>query len=583
MWLVIPAYNELDVIAQTLLRLPTGIFSHTIVADNGSTDNTSIEARRAGATVIQTTEKGYGAACLAALAQAPDDAILVFLQADGSEDASEATQLIEPILNNTADLVIGSRVLGKAQQGAIRPHQRFGNWLSTRLIGLFWGQHLSDLGPFRAIRASTLKKLNLKDRNYGWIVEMHIRSAQQKLRVLELPVSSGLRQAGTEKVSGNPIASLKAGAKMLATIFKIAARDFDHLSSLILGYPLSWFLMAAIIFLFWYPLSSGPLHAQTPITTSSSEVLIDLVVRDKRGRPIRNLSPFDISITADGKPYDLKSLRWVNPTISQPTPSQPATEASSKPTPTQSAPDPLQELRFVTLLFEPLPRESARLAQETALALLDKAASPNTFFSILLAREKLKLVQNYTNDPIDLKKAIRAVTSMAGYKEADDLTTIAERQLRNLASNGEEFDRFLRGEIPKPPGINLSAQAPNAADLVRAKQAEIALNMPGMSDSFQRQHSGRVSLNSLRAAIRSVASLPGRKPSSMSVAVSAATPASTLPFSPSSKPPMPPASPSTGSMPPASNKPNAPAKPPICSPAPLRPAPQTSITRATAP
>jgi len=223
-WLVIPAYNEQDVIAQTLLRLPSGIFSQVVVADNGSDDNTAAIARESGATVISIPERGYGAACLAALAQAPDDAILVFLQADSSEDAAEATLLIEPILRGEADLVIGSRVLGHASKGALRSHQRFGNWLATSLIGLIWGQHATDLGPFRAIRAGLLRQLNMQDRNYGWTVEMQVRSAQLRLRLKEVPVRYGLRLAGEDKVSGNWSASLNAGTKILWVIARAAFR-----------------------------------------------------------------------------------------------------------------------------------------------------------------------------------------------------------------------------------------------------------------------------------------------------------------------------------------------------------------------
>lgn len=223
-WLVIPAYNEQDVIAQTLLRLPSGIFSQVIVADNGSDDNTASIAQAAGAKVVSIPEKGYGAACLAALEHCPDEAILVFLQADSSEDAREAESLIDPIRRNQADLVIGSRTLGRAEPGALRPHQRFGNWLATSLLNLFWNQQATDMGPFRAIRASTLKRLRMQDRNYGWTIEMQVRAAQQGLRVLEVPVSSGLRLAGEEKVSGNLRASLQAGIKILWVIFKSAIR-----------------------------------------------------------------------------------------------------------------------------------------------------------------------------------------------------------------------------------------------------------------------------------------------------------------------------------------------------------------------
>jgi glycosyltransferase involved in cell wall biosynthesis len=223
-WLVIPAYNEADVIGETLLRLPLGIFAQVVVADNGSTDETCVQAEKAGARVVSTREKGYGAACLRALEEAPDEAILVFLQADGSEDAAEAGHLVGPIERGEADLVIGSRVLGNAAPGALRSHQRFGNWLATRLLNLFWGAKATDLGPFRAIRAGVLRNLGMRDRNYGWTIEMQVKAAQQRLRVVEVPVSYGLRQAGEEKVSGNWQASLRAGIKILWVI----ARSVIH-------------------------------------------------------------------------------------------------------------------------------------------------------------------------------------------------------------------------------------------------------------------------------------------------------------------------------------------------------------------
>lgn len=219
-WLVIPAFNEADVIEQTLLHLPMGIFAQVVVADNGSSDETANRARLAGARVNSITEKGYGAACLAVLAEAPDDVILVFLQADGSEDAAETSMLIEPIRRGEADLVIGSRVLGVAASGALRGHQRIGNWLATRLLNLFWGQTATDLGPFRAIRAGVLRKLGMRDRNYGWTIEMQVRAAQHGLRVVEVPVRYGIRLAGEEKVSGNWLGSIKAGVKILWVIVR---------------------------------------------------------------------------------------------------------------------------------------------------------------------------------------------------------------------------------------------------------------------------------------------------------------------------------------------------------------------------
>lgn len=222
--LIIPAFNEEDVIAQTLARLPEGIFDRSIVADNGSTDRTAEVARAAGAQVVRVERKGYGFACLAALDICQDDEVLAFLQADGSEDAAEASLLAAPILAGEADLVIGSRVLGEAADGALRPHQRFGNWLATSLIRLFWDHSYTDLGPFRAIRAGVLKHLQLTEGQYGWTVEMQIRALEAGLRVREVPVRYGLRLAGEEKVSGNWKASLVAGWTILRVVFARAAR-----------------------------------------------------------------------------------------------------------------------------------------------------------------------------------------------------------------------------------------------------------------------------------------------------------------------------------------------------------------------
>jgi hypothetical protein len=161
---------------------------------------------------------------LAALAECEDDEILVFLQADGSEDAGEAGALVEPILAGEADLVIGSRVLGQAEAGALRPHQRFGNWLATTLLRWFWGYPYTDLGPFRAIPAGVLRRLDLQELRYGWTVEMQMRALLGGLRVQEVPVRYGLRQAGVEKVSGNWKASVAAGYTILRVILAGAVR-----------------------------------------------------------------------------------------------------------------------------------------------------------------------------------------------------------------------------------------------------------------------------------------------------------------------------------------------------------------------
>lgn len=220
--LIIPALNEEACIAETLDGIPAQMFRYIVVADNGSTDRTAEIARQRGALVSHETEQGYGATCLKALSIIPADAsIVAFIQADGSEDASEAPRLLDPIRRGEADLVLGSRPLGHPEPGALLSHQRFGNWLACTLIRLFHGYRYTDLGPFRAVRRSSLEQLRMQDRNYGWTIEMQIKALQQKLRVLEVPVSYRCRRAGENKVSGNLRASLRAGRVILGKVFEL--------------------------------------------------------------------------------------------------------------------------------------------------------------------------------------------------------------------------------------------------------------------------------------------------------------------------------------------------------------------------
>jgi glycosyltransferase involved in cell wall biosynthesis len=218
--LIVPAYNEQEALPGTLAGLPLGLFHRVIVAVNGSTDQTAAVARLAGAEVVEIAERGYGAACLAAIEAVTEDAV-VFLQADASEVPSEARRLLEPIRRGEADMVLGSRVLGHAEPGALLPHQRFGNWLAVTLIRCFWGHRYTDLGPFRAVRTDALRNLGMRERAYGWTVEMQIRALLLGLRVVEVPVTSGLRQLGAPKVSGNLKASIFAGYRILRTVFAL--------------------------------------------------------------------------------------------------------------------------------------------------------------------------------------------------------------------------------------------------------------------------------------------------------------------------------------------------------------------------
>lgn len=219
---IIPALNEEQTIGRALDEIPRSLDATVIVADNGSTDRTSHVAAAHGARVVREPRRGYGNACLRALAHLPPGTeVVVFMDADGSDVPSEASALLDPIARGEADLVLGSRVLGKAEAGSLEAHQRAGNALATLLVRILYGHHYTDLGPFRAIRAESLASLGMCDPNYGWTIEMQIRALQNGLRVLEVPVSYRRRRGGTSKVSGNVLGSLKAGAKILWTVARL--------------------------------------------------------------------------------------------------------------------------------------------------------------------------------------------------------------------------------------------------------------------------------------------------------------------------------------------------------------------------
>ena len=172
--------------------------------------------------MVHEPERGYGAACLRAIgALAEEIEVVVFMDADASDDPAEAVLLLEPIYTGRADLVIGSRTLGNAQTGALLPHQIFGNRLATALIRVGFGHRYTDLGPFRAISWEALRKLQMCDPNFGWTVEMQIKAARQKLRIREVAVDYRPR-IGRSKISGTVGGSIRAGYKILLTIFRYA-------------------------------------------------------------------------------------------------------------------------------------------------------------------------------------------------------------------------------------------------------------------------------------------------------------------------------------------------------------------------
>jgi glycosyltransferase involved in cell wall biosynthesis len=214
---VIPALNEERSIALVLKAVPAFV-DEVIVADNGSTDATAATARALGATVVAEPRRGYGAACLRGMAALPaDTGIVVFLDGDFSDQPGELGMLVDPILQGRADMVIGSRVLGRREKGALLPVAVFGNWLATRLMRWGWGFAYTDLGPFRAIRYETLKSLGMEDRDFGWTVEMQVRAVSMGFRVAEVPVSYR-RRIGVSKISGTVLGSWRAGKKILYII-----------------------------------------------------------------------------------------------------------------------------------------------------------------------------------------------------------------------------------------------------------------------------------------------------------------------------------------------------------------------------
>jgi glycosyltransferase involved in cell wall biosynthesis len=214
---VIPALNEESAIGKVIAAIPAWI-DRIVVVDNGSTDRTAEIARQAGALVVHEPQRGYGAACLAGIAQARDADVLVFLDADFSDHPGEMTLLLAPILAGTHDLVIGARV---AERGALTPQQRVGNWLACRLMRLIWGARHTDLGPFRAIARGRLEQLEMGDRNFGWTVEMQIKAAARGLAVCEVPVHYRTR-IGTSKISGTLKGTVLAACKILCTIGRLA-------------------------------------------------------------------------------------------------------------------------------------------------------------------------------------------------------------------------------------------------------------------------------------------------------------------------------------------------------------------------
>ncbi len=222
---LIPALNEERSLGHVLDAIPDGWVRRVVVVDNGSTDRTADIAREHGAEVVTEPQRGYGAACLAGLRHLASDPpeIVCFLDADFSDHPEELPRVVEPIVDDAADMVIGSRTIGEHERGALLPQAVFGNKLACFLIELFYGYRFTDLGPFRAIRWSSLQAVGMEDEDFGWTVEMQVKAAKLHLSSVEVPVSYRKR-IGVSKVTGTLKGTVLAGHKILYTIFKELVR-----------------------------------------------------------------------------------------------------------------------------------------------------------------------------------------------------------------------------------------------------------------------------------------------------------------------------------------------------------------------
>ncbi len=224
---IIPALNEEQSLPLVLRDLPRDRIREVLIVDNGSTDDTAAVANRMGATVVHESRRGYGRACLTGIEtlarRKPPPEVVVFLDADYSDHPDELVRIVGPIAEGRADLVVGSRVLGKNEPRALLPQARLGNLLAAWLIRRRFGLPVTDLGPFRAIRWQTLLALRMSDPDFGWTVEMQVKAARNGVRYAEVPASYR-RRIGVSKITGTLSGTVRAGWKILYTIYRHSGR-----------------------------------------------------------------------------------------------------------------------------------------------------------------------------------------------------------------------------------------------------------------------------------------------------------------------------------------------------------------------
>ena len=221
--MIIPALNEENAVGQVIREIPDYLVSEIIVVDNNSKDETYKVAKDSGATALVEKKPGYGNACLKGMEYLVENEIrpdiVVFIDGDHSDYPEEMPKLITPIAENNYDMVIGSRALGNKEKGSMTPQQVIGNQLATTLLKWLYRVNYTDLGPFRAIKYEKLMELGMKDKNYGWTVEMQLKAAKKRFRITEVPVNYRKR-IGVSKVSGTIKGTIGAGYKIIMTIFR---------------------------------------------------------------------------------------------------------------------------------------------------------------------------------------------------------------------------------------------------------------------------------------------------------------------------------------------------------------------------